>query len=153
LRRTITLFPREVFMNRFALCVVALVCVLAGPIRAPAADTDADKIQGVWVVVSLSRGGEENKDVAGSTVVIAGDKMTFKKGKEEESFRFKLDPAQKPKAIDVVAGEKEKVPGIYLLEGDSLKICVDNDGKARPKEFVSKAGTETGLIVLKRDKK
>jgi uncharacterized protein (TIGR03067 family) len=152
-RRTITLFPREVFMNRFALCVVALVCVLAGPARAPAADTDADKIQGVWDVVSVTQGGEENKVVAGSKLVIAGDKMRFKKGEEEATYRFKLDPTKKPKAIDVVTGENEKVPGIYLLERDSLKLCVDNYGKARPTEFVSKVGREITLIVLKRDKK
>jgi len=46
-------------------------------------------------------------------------------------------------------GETRK--GIYLLEGDRLKICF---GKAdgRPKELTAKAGSGQGVYTLKREK-
>ena len=38
--------------------------------------------------------------------------------------------------------------GIYLLDGDNLKICFS--GSKRPTEFVTKPKSGTALIVLKR---
>jgi len=40
------------------------------------------------------------------------------------------------------------VPGIYKLEGDTLTICTDEDG--RPTEFTANAGSGRQLMVLKR---
>ena len=43
--------------------------------------------------------------------------------------------------------------GIYELKDDELKICFAKGGGERPTEFLSKAGTEQSLVVLKREKK
>ena len=43
--------------------------------------------------------------------------------------------------------------GIYEFAGDTLKACFDPQGKKRPTEFKSPAGSEIFLNVHKRVKK
>jgi uncharacterized protein (TIGR03067 family) len=43
--------------------------------------------------------------------------------------------------------------GIYEFGGDTRKVCLAPEGKDRPKEFSSKAGSGHILAVLKRVKK
>lgn len=51
----------------------------------------------------------------------------------------KLDPSAKPKAMDITGTESpnkgEKIPAIFALGGDRLKVCYDLSGKSRLKEF------------------
>jgi uncharacterized protein (TIGR03067 family) len=67
-----------------------------------------------------------------------------------------VDVAKKPKTIDITfteGPEKGKtIVGIYELEGDTYKVCINVNGKERPKEFAAKAGSGHGLEVLKREK-
>ncbi len=46
-------------------------------------------------------------------------------------------------------GETRK--GIYLLEGDRLKICFSNEDD-RPKELTAKAESEQVMYTLRREK-
>ena len=41
-------------------------------------------------------------------------------------------------------------PGIYELDGDTLKVCYAIDGGKRPAEFKAKPGSKHVLIVFKR---
>jgi hypothetical protein len=49
-----------------------------------------------------------------------------------------------------VKGKTIQLTGIYLLEGDTLKICASEAGQARPTEFTSPKGSRLTLFVLKR---
>ena len=69
---------------------------------------------------------------------------------------FKLDPTQKLKEMDATGGvlpaKKDRTfLGIYELDGDTLKWCVDNRRKERPTEFRTANGAY--LLILKRRKK
>src|SRR5262249_10252367 len=61
-------------------------------------------------------------------------------------------PTKKPKEIDLHqdanTNDEKVVRGIYAIEGDTLKICVDKKGGPRPAEFEARPGVM--LLVLQR---
>jgi uncharacterized protein (TIGR03067 family) len=103
---------------------------------------------------------EEGKKVPGKEIkagivemVFAGDKLTLPIKGELKEVGYKLDPARKPKQIDLLFGKGKTAKGIYLLKGDTLKLCVEKEpGGERPGNFASTAGTTRVLTVLKRKK-
>jgi uncharacterized protein (TIGR03067 family) len=118
--------------------------------------SDAEKIQGTWKVVSAVDGGEDQdtKEV----LTFGKDKITVEDRESKSEWQaYKLDPGKKPKSIDLTTGGKTYL-GIYELDGDKLKICInehsDSDRK-RPTAFESKGGSSPNdlLIVLDREKK
>jgi uncharacterized protein (TIGR03067 family) len=131
-------------------CVVLLTAVRA---EEKAADGDQQKLQGTWEMVSGQRGGKPIPDdvLKKTTIVIAGNKMTLKRGEQATEMTFKLDPTKKPKAIDVDMEGKEG-KGIYMLDGDTLKIAHGELGDPRPKDFSSPEGSNWTVVVLKRKK-
>jgi RNA polymerase sigma-70 factor (ECF subfamily) len=125
------------------------------PAAARAAQKDEGKILGTWLVASDEWGGQKGAEggLTGLRLTFAAaGKVTIKHGNQEEEGAYKLDPAKTPRQIDVTANGRE-LPGIYKLEGDTLTLCVDHGGGARPTEFASKPGTEVHLLTLKREKK
>ena len=80
------------------------------------------------------------------------DSLQIRIGGATIDARFKVNPAKKPKEIDIITlmadGSDRVIPGIYKLDGDTLEICLDQSGKKRPTEFKAKDG-----YVMKREKK
>ncbi len=159
-----------------ALWLVAGSLVSAG--AAPSAekkaaeDKDAEKkreaekkevamFQGTWRTVSIENDGESavpEDELKELVLTIEGNKRTLKVGDAVRSVgTYRLDPAQKPKAIDITVSEgplKDKtVRGIYEIDGETQKICLALDGETRPKEFTSKPGSGHLLQVFRREKK
>jgi uncharacterized protein (TIGR03067 family) len=127
-----------------------------------AAANDRKELQGEWQAVEVQQEGEKApaEYVKKFRVVIKNGEITFSppKGGSRKS-NFKLDPSMSPKAIDFAPLDgKHKgktVPGIYALDGVTLKICVGNsedDIKARPREFRTQEGDGLGLLILERVK-
>jgi uncharacterized protein (TIGR03067 family) len=123
---------------------------------AKAAD-DKEKLQGTWVWVEAERGGKKAgaDEIKDFKMVFRGDKLSVDPGGDNREGTFKLDPAQKPKTIDLMledGPEKGKtIRGIYSLDGDTLKLCFDDMGdNDRPTDFTSKEGTRLVMVVLRR---
>jgi RNA polymerase sigma factor (sigma-70 family) len=124
------------------------------PAPGPAASARADRegLQGAWKVV----GAESD----GKAMPPRGLRMTFEDGQwtmAAEGFRsepmpFVLDPAGEPKGIDLPRGPGVVWQGIYRLDGDSLKLCVNRGGGGRPTDFVTKPGSNCCLFVLERER-
>jgi uncharacterized protein (TIGR03067 family) len=145
-------------MTRKLLAVGSLLCLLA--LTTQAADdkkTDKDKLQGTWVVTSVTIGGNKidiPKEL-GSTFTFKGDKMTAHdpEKKKDEEGTFKID--EKKKEIDLTGPSDkdpkvlETVPGLYSIDGDTLKMCFPIKGPKgdRPKGFDDK---ECVVSELKR---
>src|SRR5262249_17818930 len=74
----------------------------------------------------------------------------------QELASLTADTATKPWCIDLKFHNPDRVyEGIYSLDGDMLKICVNraNDGiKERPTDFATKGKPEWRLLVFQRDK-
>jgi uncharacterized protein (TIGR03067 family) len=140
-----------------AVLVVALVAAAAPGGGGEAGKKELEKLQGTWKVLKAVKAGdpEPADKVQKMSVVIAGDKMTLRGGKNKEEFRIKVDPSKKPVAIDLQPpGQKKAALGIYKLEKGQLLLCVALDFKPpRPTEFTSTQKTGTVLLVLERERK
>lgn len=130
-------------------------------VAAPAEDKkkDEETIQGTWTVVSWEKIGKKTPDdeLKALKVTIKDGTMTVDGGKKKEKHTYKLDPSQKPKAIDLTntgVEEKETTLAIYELDGDTLKVCWgEKDPDHRTTKFASDADSGQTMIVLKREKK
>jgi RNA polymerase sigma factor (sigma-70 family) len=134
--------------------------------KPPRSVSDQDKLQGTWRIVELIVDGQparRQNPTEEANMVVRGDQISMvalPEGKKVKEFRFKIDPAKMPKAIDLcVPTDQDKGKtghGIYELEGDRWKLCFpqdDNEAKERPKSFKSEAGSRLVLMTLKREVK
>ncbi len=154
----VSLTPK-VPMRATCLCFFALALTTGLLPAAPAPDKknptkeDQEKIQGTWKVESGEIAGAKNPDeLLKIQLVFAGEKIVSKVGDaEKKKGTFQLDATPKIKTIDVRTDD-QLVHGIYMLEGDTLTICVDESGEARPAEFAFQEGSKVALVILKRVK-
>jgi uncharacterized protein (TIGR03067 family) len=129
--------------------------------RAGDAKKDREQLQGTWRLTKVLAKGEEvpPKLFEGGALLVEGDVMTTVSrsgGKEQrQKGNYKLDPAKKPKEIEVVseAGPDKgtKALGIYELEGDTLKLALSKD--KRPTDFTAGEKSATVVFTFKRAKK
>lgn len=118
--------------------------------------TDQAKLQGNWKVVQLVDNGRvlPKETTARWSVTFAGNKMTVIEPEASHEITFQLDPAAKPKRMNVTPSDgpqKDKqLSGIYEIEGNTIRICLPNhESKKRPSRFVSEKGSDLGLMVLR----
>jgi uncharacterized protein (TIGR03067 family) len=158
-------------MKRACVSVLLAAPLILWAVSARADDADKavkeelKKLEGTWVLKENSTHGKDTpkeglKTVPWAEVTIKGD--TLKMGKGE--FRIVVDPSKKPKTIDRLIkrpdGKDIKSEGLYELDGDNLKICLEYSkvdpmtGKltktGRPKEL--KAGDGCIMSVYERKK-
>jgi len=149
--------------------LVTLLCTLglttSGGTGARAGDSgdvekELQKFQGTWSFALVEAGGQEVPiaQFEGMAVTFAGDKYTVEKGDEViQTATLKLDPSKSPKTLDATVAEGPYkgtvILGIYEISGDTLKACFDPEGKQRPAQFKTAAGSPTTLVVHKRVKK
>ena len=143
------------------LIVAASVLLAADDPKDAAAKKEIEKLQGKWVLVAVEREGEKVPEGAFKeekiTLAIAGDNLSFSRTRKGEKKNFDngsyeiVDAGAKPKKIDLTGLPKPDVtmPGIYELDGNTLKICVGES--KRPTEFASKPGSKTGVLVLRKE--
>ena len=144
-----------------AVGIVAVVCC-----RALAGAADTKTLQGTWEVAELIVGGAKvpAKDVQGMKFIFKGQILTILPPTadtgvvEKRTFTFKLDPKQKPAAVDLTSldGDNKGVvsPGIYEITADTLRWCQSDDEKAkeRPKDFTSPEKSRVYVFTFKRGK-
>jgi uncharacterized protein (TIGR03067 family) len=89
-------------------------------------------------------------------LVVEGDKYNVTVGISVDLGAIRIDPAAKPKTMDIIGTEgpnKGKTfLAIYELNGDTLRICYDLTGKVRPTEFKTRKGEPLFLATYKRAK-
>jgi uncharacterized protein (TIGR03067 family) len=141
-------------MNALPALAAALLLTADDP-----AKSDLDQLQGTWVLVAMETHGEavDPEAFKGQTAEYEGNKLTLRAG---DAVRRRgivtLAPSRSPKAINTWDQdgpfEDETVPGIYEIQGDTLKLCFARPGDDRPKAFTTKEGTGFLSCVYKRRK-
>jgi len=133
---------------------VAALAVAAAP-----ADADRAALRGTWVIEAATLEGRDHADdFRGMKLVLDGDRYTIDFGKNTDKGTFTLDPTKTPKRIDVRSAEGpfkgKTLPGIYELKGDTLRLCLEADGKAdkRPTAFEAPGTTRNMLLTYRREK-
>jgi uncharacterized protein (TIGR03067 family) len=135
---------------------LALALALACSSAAPGAEDNDATLEGTWLPAEAELAGKKFPDEVRKTIklVIKGDDYLVTVGKQPDRGTCKLDPAAKPKALDITGTEGPNkgrtILAIYERDGDILRVCYDLSGKVRPKEFSTKEGTKLFLVTYKR---
>ena len=139
--------------------IVGFALVLSFALAARGGDAkDGDTIQGTWLPSAAELGGKTFPDEVRKTIklVVKDDKYTVTVGKQVDQGIVKVNPAAKPKALDVTGtdgpNKGKTIQAIYERDGDTLRICYDLSGKSRPTEFKTREGTQLFLVTYKRQK-
>jgi len=123
-----------------------------------AARADLKALQGTWERVAMELEGKPAPDIliTGWSSSYEGDRLTLRN--KDGVYRHgivTLDPERTPKATNTwdVEGPfaDQTVPGIYELNGDTVKFCFARPGQKRPTEFTTKRGT--GFVYFEYKKK
>jgi uncharacterized protein (TIGR03067 family) len=134
------------------LLVPANALLVAGGANADGAG-ELKKWQGTWRYTSVIMEGKAGlqEKLAKRTITFTGDKWAVREdGNLLQAGTLKLDPAKKPAQIDALVSEGPDkgltMLGIYEIKGDTLKVCFDPMGKARPTSFTPKGGEFATII-------
>ncbi|MCI0640119.1 MAG: TIGR03067 domain-containing protein [Gemmataceae bacterium] len=144
------------------LLLVAIPALLAATNDAQTEATKKElaRLQGAWKLTAVEENGRESvlpeKDQ--TNWFVKGKAFCGPDGKQLSTVQ--LDPTTRPKSIDFsYAADPAKMieklvrEGIYLLEGDTWKTCVNTRTqgvKERPSEFSTKDRPGWRLLVFKR---
>ena len=143
------------------LCWVVLMGACAGMVargEATNARDDGKKMEGGWKPVAAELGGKPVPDKVLKTMklVLTDGKYTVTVGEQTDEGTVKLDPAKKPRAMDIVGtwgpNRGKTILAIYELTDATLRVCYDLSGKARPLEFKTRSDTQLFLVEYKRQK-
>lgn len=133
---------------------------------AEAVEEEMQKLQGLWRFTTYEHGGRNVlKDWPYGSMSIRGDEVEFldadgdpvmrKNFKDDDARRsierIKLFPSKSPKQFELINSEDTRHPGIYELDGSTLKLCY-RYGMERPTTFVSSIRPPSILIIAVRAK-
>lgn len=153
----LNIFPKEMLMLVKPFVLPALVLSFTLAARSDDAK-DSDTIQGTWLPSTAELAGKKLPDEVRKTIklVVMGDKYTVTAGKGVDQGTVKLNPAAKPKKLDITGtdgpNKGKTILAIYERTGDTLLVCYDLSGKSRPTEFKTKEGSQLFLVTYKREK-
>jgi uncharacterized protein (TIGR03067 family) len=125
-----------------------LVALLTFASVCHASDQDKAALQGTWRATEATSNGEPppNGMLERLTLVFSGDTVSIMGGAPTP---FRLNATAKPAQIDFLNNRNQV--GIYMLDGDTLKLCTGQHGD-RPNVFSTRKYTDHTYMLLKRIK-
>lgn len=112
------------------------------------------ELQGTWYVTSFELEGNPMNPPGDARVVVDGDRFESLNMGDVYEGKLKIDASKKPMTLDMTftAGpEKGNVNrGIFELLVDGWRLCLNTQGKARPKKFATTPGSGVALETLSR---
>ena len=137
-----------------------LTAMLVFPlVAAPTLAADKDNLQGIWLPTSAELGGQPFPEEVRKSIQleIKDDGYTATVGGMVDRGTVKLNASAKPPQMDITGVEGpnkgKTILAIYECQGDTLQVCYDLSGAARPTEFKSAANTLQFLVTYQRQKR
>ena len=132
------------------------IVLISASLAAGPPPKDLDRIQGAWDVAGIEINGKAQPKGPGPAmqVTFEGDKLLVSSGRRPPEHRgtVRLDQGRDPKTDDLTTPEGAAVPGIYVLDGDRLKVCLGTPGEERPKTLTTSPDDGRTLLIYKRAK-
>jgi len=142
------------------LCILA-VSLFAFALAARAAD-DLKAMSGSWKLTKAELAGRPMPPAVLNSISFKLDGGNYavvvqtEKGPSPDKGTVTVDATAKPKGMTVTGVEGpnagKSFPAIYEFTGDTMRICYDLSGAARPTEFKSTPGTMLYLVDYERVK-
>jgi uncharacterized protein (TIGR03067 family) len=113
-------------------------------------------LEGTWSFARLEIDGNSMPAAAlgASRILIDGDRFRTESPQAiyEGIFNINVEPDPHEIDIEFIAGPEAGNwnYGVFRLDGDQLEICLDINGKPRPKEFATTSGSGHACETLKR---
>ncbi|MEX0727768.1 MAG: TIGR03067 domain-containing protein [Planctomycetaceae bacterium] len=119
---------------------------------------DRKLYEGTWRAVGLTVDGNKAADADARKITVVNDAngswTLHSEGKKVGEGTSTIDPTQTPKTIDLTttddAGNVKTYLGIYEIFETTRRLCFAPEGKPRPTEFSSAAGTDVILVEFER---
>jgi uncharacterized protein (TIGR03067 family) len=117
------------------------------------------EMSGTWIPSGAELDGEKLPKQVFETIklVIKDEKYTATVGEQVDEGTVTLDVESDPTGMEIKGtkgpNEGKTIPAIYEFKDDTLKVCYNLEGKKRPKEFKTTAGSKYYLVTYKREKK
>jgi uncharacterized protein (TIGR03067 family) len=139
------------------MALASFVLIAAAAPREATDSDDMKKMQGDWMVVSMTANGMKYPDEEAQALFRTVDGNSYQVSRYSKAMvkgTFKIDPAATPKTIDssLATDPSKALLGIYEFEGAMLKVCNAPPGKPRPTAFEAKAGSGHTLTVWQPEK-
>jgi uncharacterized protein (TIGR03067 family) len=112
--------------------------------------------QGTWRFHSLEGAKKgPGPDLENRTFFVGGNLFLVREGdKIVQAGTLRVAPGKTPRAVDAEVAKGpftgNRMLGIYELKGDTLKVCFDPEGDARPKTFAARSDSDQFVAVYKR---
>jgi len=123
-----------------------------------AKDDPTKAMDGSWSATAAEIAGAKFPDEARKNVkLVVGDgKYSVTIGPESDKGTVTLDPTKSPKTVDITStdgtNKGHTILAIYETSGNTMRICYDLSGKARPTDFKTEKGSQLFLVTYERDK-
>ncbi len=122
-------------------------------------DEELGRLQGVWNIIFLEVDGMTPAPnvYAGSTIVVEGNRFTTRAMGAVYGGTIELNPEVVPNEFRMKFTEGPEKGntnnGIYELEGDRWKFCLNIKGGPAPTEFATGPGSGRALETLNRERR
>ncbi len=116
-------------------------------------------LEGTWAFETLEVEGQTMPAsiLASSRILMDGDRFRTESPEANYEGIFNINVEAEPHEIDIEFVEGPEAGnwnyGIFQLEGDELRICLDMSGKSRPKAFAAPKGSGHACESLRRASK
>jgi uncharacterized protein (TIGR03067 family) len=134
----------------------ALLMLAVPPTERPHRTESPSMIDGSWTPASAQMGGQPFPESVLKTMslTVADGQYVVSVGGQLDKGTVTLDTTTSPMGMTVTGVEGPNAgrtyPAIFALSGDTLRICYDLSGQARPTAFASAAGTMHFLAEYRR---